>query len=322
MALISVSFLAVPGCRLKEAAVLTDSADITMPGAGIASSEDLSDTTLANREMAMATLQAATVQETAAVTSAASTSVTAESKELQAAMADTGKPSGETITATSAMPITADVISLLPAGSIVDDFIKNMTAIDECFYYEEISGDLFDRMKNKSYNEDCTVPLSDLRYVRVLHYGFDGCVHVGELVVNQKIAEDMVEIFSALYDAGYPIERMCLIDDYNADDNASMAANNTSAFNYRVVSGTSTLSKHAMGLAVDVNPLYNPWIYKKNGEKVIDPAEGAAYADRTIDCEYYLDEEDLCVILFLEHGFAWGGNWKNSKDYQHFAKSF
>lgn len=322
MALISVSFLAVPGCRLKEAAVLTDSADITMPGAGIASSEDLSDTTSASREKALATLQAGTVQETAAVTSSASTAEPAETTGLQSAMADTGGTSCETITATSAMPITADEISLLPAGSIVDDFIKNMAAIDECFYYEEISGDLFERMNNKSYKEDCTVPLSDLRYVRVLHYGFDGCVHVGELVVNQKIAQDMVEIFLALYDARYPVERMCLIDDYNADDNASMSANNTSAFNYRVVSGTSALSKHAMGLAIDVNPLYNPWIHKKNGEKVIDPVEGAAYADRTLDCEYYLDEEDLCVMLFLEHGFTWGGNWKSSKDYQHFSKSF
>lgn len=272
MALISASFLAMPGCRLKEAAVLTDSADITMPGACIASREDLSDTTLAGLE--------------------------------------------------TSKVITADEISLLPAGSVVDDFIKNMAAIDECFYYEEISGDLFERMNNKSYKEDCTVPLSDLRYVRVLHYGFDGCVHVGELVVNQKIAEDMIEIFLALFDAGYPIERMCLIDDYNADDNASMAANNTSAFNYRMVAGTSALSKHAMGLAIDVNPLYNPWIHKKNGEKVIDPVEGSAYADRTLDCEYYLNEEDLCVMLFLEHGFSWGGNWESSKDYQHFSKSF
>ena len=176
-------------------------------------------------------------------------------------------------------------------------------------------------MDDNSYKADCSVPLSDLRYVRVLYYGFDESVHIGELVVSKKIAQDMIEIFRGLYDAKYQIGKMVLVDDYGADDNASMADNNTSAFNYRMVAGTSKLSNHALGLAIDINPLYNPWIYVLDGKDIIDPPSGAQYADRTLGNPHYLDHDDLCYQLFIEHGFTWGGDWSSSKDYQHFSKT-
>lgn len=222
---------------------------------------------------------------------------------------------------TEAAPITAESIAALPAGTIVDEFLHSEEIIDGCFYYEEISDAVFARMDDNSYKADCSVPLSDLRYVRVLYYGFDNSVHIGELVVNKKIAQDIIEIFRGLYDAKYQIGKMVLVDDYGADDNASMADNNTSAFNYRMVAGTTKLSNHALGLAIDVNPLYNPWIYVLDGKDIIDPPSGAQYVDRTRGNPHYLDHDDLCYQLFIEHGFTWGGDWSSSKDYQHFSKT-
>ena len=97
--------------------------------------------------------------------------------------------------------------------------------------------------------------------------------------------------------------------------------NNTSCFNYRVVENTSSLSKHALGLAIDINPLYNPYItYNKDGTSNVSPVAAMDYADRDKSFPYKIDEDDLCYKLFVEHGFTWGGNWNSCKDYQHFQK--
>lgn len=141
------------------------------------------------------------------------------------------------------------------------------------------------------------------------------------MIVNQVITQDILEIMKELYYNDYPIEKMVLIDEYAGDDEASMEDNNTSAFNYRAISGTTTLSKHSLGMAIDINPKYNPYVVTRaNGEIVISPENGITYADRTKDFSYKIDENDLCVRLFLEHGFSWGGNWTSPKDYQHFEK--
>ena len=112
---------------------------------------------------------------------------------------------------------------------------------------------------------------------------------------------------------------MLLIDEYGAEDSLSMADNNTSAFNYREIAGSSRLSKHAKGLAIDINPLYNPYVKQTGeGEAVVSPLEGAAYADRAQEFPYKIEEGDLCCQLFGAHGFIWGGSWNSVKDYQHF----
>lgn len=188
------------------------------------------------------------------------------------------------------------------------------------FYYEELSQEIRERILGKSYGENCEVPYEELRYISVLYWGFDDRTHTGEMIVNRAIAEDVVEIFKELYEAKYPIEQMVLVDEYDADDNASMAANNSSAFNYRVIEGTSRISLHGYGLAVDINPLYNPYVHNVNGERLVTPVEGAAYEDRTLSCPYYIKEGDICYQAFIKRGFTWGGEWKNNKDYQHFQK--
>ena len=177
---------------------------------------------------------------------------------------------------------------------------------------------IFARIKGKSYKDNCTVPVSDLRYLHVLHIGFDGQSHEGEIICNKYIAEDMLEIFEALYEAKYPIEKIRLVDEYNADDESSMADNNSSSFNFRFISYTTKVSKHGYGLAMDINTLYNPYVKTVDGKLSIEPANAAAYVDRSQDFEHKIDENDLAYKLFVAHGFEWGGAWTNSKDYQHF----
>ncbi len=194
----------------------------------------------------------------------------------------------------------------------------------EGFSVREISDDLYDRMKSgNTYKEDCIVPREDLRYLLVLHKDKDGNTHQGEMVVHKLIAEDVLEIFEELYDAGYPIERMVLPDNYMADDEIMMRDNNSSSFNFRFISHTNKISKHGLGMAVDINTLYNPY-HKivtnddETTEEVIEPATGAPYLDRSQDFDYKIEKDDLCYRLFIEKGFEWGGDWTDRKDYQHF----
>lgn len=191
---------------------------------------------------------------------------------------------------------------------------------DAHFTSSPIDSVVFARMKGKSYKDDCTIPLSELRYLRVLHYNFEGNVCQGELVCNKSISNDLLEIFEALFKARYPIERMVLIDDFDADDNRSMTANNTSCFNFRTVAGTNKLSAHSRGMAIDINPLYNPYVKQVRGKTVVSPSAANAYVNRMREFPYKIDRQDLCYRLFIAHGFRWGGAWRSSKDYQHFEK--
>lgn len=213
-------------------------------------------------------------------------------------------------------------IKLMEAGSILDISNLDSDFIKELFYSEAITDSLFEKINGISYQENDVILRKDLRYLRVLHMGFDGKVHIGELIVNEQIAVDVLEIMEKLYENAYPIEKMILVDKYRADDDLSMADNNSSAFNYRMIAGTNRLSKHGMGMAVDINPRYNPYIRKgENGEIMIEPENGAEFADRSQEFEYKIDESDLCCLLFKEHGFVWGGDWNTVKDYQHFEKT-
>lgn len=191
---------------------------------------------------------------------------------------------------------------------------------EQMFYAEEISDEIKERINGKSYGEDCTVPYEDLKYLRLSHIGFDAQTHLGEMIVNKAIAEDVIDIFKELYQAKYPIEKMQLIDEYDGDDNKSMATNNSSAFNYRPIEGTDRLSLHSYGLAIDINPQYNPYITYPKGEMLILPPNGEDHVDRNKENPYYIRHGDLCYQAFTKRGFTWGGDWENSKDYHHFQK--
>ena len=171
-------------------------------------------------------------------------------------------------------------------------------------------------MRGVSYPDDAEVKLEDLRYLRLSYVDFNGKEQVGEMICNKAIADDLVDIFRELFEARYPIRSIRLIDEFNGDDEASMAADNTSCFNYRKKTGMRELSKHARGLAVDINPFENPYVRPSR----VRPAGASAYADRSKDFPHKIDKNDLCYRLFREHGFHWGGTWRSVQDYQHFEK--
>lgn len=191
------------------------------------------------------------------------------------------------------------------------------------FYYESLSDTVKKRITGISYPADdssAAISYDTLRYVKVLYYDFDDEIQTGELICHKAIAQDLVEIFYELYEAHYPIERITLIDDYQGDDELSMQDNNTSCFNYRT-RPSGSLSNHAYGLAVDLNPFYNPYVaVRDDGSLNIAPAGSESYADRDQVFDYKIDKDDLACRLFIEHGFTWGGSWRSVKDYQHFEK--
>lgn len=207
------------------------------------------------------------------------------------------------------------------AETVVSADMVRQTGVERWFVAEPIPDAVFARMRGRSYPEGCTVARADLRYLRVLHYDGEGRVRMGELVCNRLIAADLLDIFRELYRHRYPIERMRLIDDYGADDERSMRANNTCAFCYRTVKGSAKLSAHARGMAVDINTLYNPYYRKRrDGRVVVQPANALRYCDRTAAFPYKIERGDLLHRLFTAHGFRWGGAWRTVKDWQHFEK--
>lgn len=193
----------------------------------------------------------------------------------------------------------------------------------EGFFYESLNDRIKLKITGVSYPADDTqaaISYDTLRYVNVLYYDFNGDTQNGELICHKAIAQDLVEIFYELYEIRYPIGKIALIDDYQGDDELSMQDNNTSCFNYRALP-SGKLSNHAYGLAVDLNPFYNPYVTGINSGSVhISPAGSEEYADREQDFAYKIDEEDPACQLFMQHGFTWGGNWRSVKDYQHFEK--
>lgn len=224
---------------------------------------------------------------------------------------------------TASSTVSVAAVDSFSYSELTDEVKSRITGISYPITRSEADSLAVPAVNILSDSDSLQISYEDLRYLTVLYYDFDGNVQEGELICNAYIAEDLKEIFYELYRNEYRIESIRLIDDYNGDDTASMEANNTSCFNYRVVDGTTSLSKHALGCAIDINPFYNPYIVfdkSGNGQDYISPKGSEIYADRSKDFAYKIDENDLCYKLFKEHGFTWGGNWNSCKDYQHFQK--
>lgn len=216
----------------------------------------------------------------------------------------------------------AHAVSDYAIGDYVEDEVVYALGKDSFFSQTKLNDKIFDRIYGKSFGQDCTIPREDLRYLCVLYYDFNGKTCFGELICNKAISQDLVEIFRELYENNYPIEKIRLVDDYGADDDKSSSDNNTSCFNFRTVPGKTSLSLHAKGLAIDINPKFNPYVVRDaEGNVSCLPANGSEYMDRTKEFPYKIDQEDLCYRLFTEHGFTWGGSWENEPDYMHFSKS-
>ncbi len=173
-----------------------------------------------------------------------------------------------------------------------------------------------ERMTGVSWRPGCPVGPRDLRLLKLRHWGFDRRVHRGRLVVHRDSARAMVRVMRRLFALRFPIRRMRLVDAYGADDRRSMAADNTSAFNCRFVSGTERWSEHAYGRAIDVNPVENPYA---SGDGYVSPPAGARFADRSQRSRGLIHRRGPVVAAFAAIGWEWGGNWSWPKDYQHFS---
>jgi hypothetical protein len=178
-----------------------------------------------------------------------------------------------------------------------------------CFASEPLSNAVFGRMQGRSYPAGCRVPRASLRHVRLLHYDLDGNTRLGELVCHRDIADDLVAIFRELYRHRYPLQSVRLIDDFDADDERSMRANNTSSFCYRQIKGQTRLSAHAQGKAIDINPLYNPcWRRSRSGKVTVQPSNAMKYCDRTADfpCKIDRNEPGLPALHAAWLQVGWG----------------
>lgn len=181
------------------------------------------------------------------------------------------------------------------------------------FGIKDIPLNIQNKMIEKNiWSSKCIIPMSKLKLLNLSHYNFDNKVEVGQMVVLDKIANSVIAIFSELFTLKFPIHTIKLIDEFDGDDILSMNANNSSCFNFRKIEGSELLSLHAYGLAIDINPIQNPFIQK--GE--ILPDQGKDFIDRRTIKPGMVEP---VVEIFYKHGFTvWGGNWQEPIDYHHF----
>lgn len=218
-----------------------------------------------------------------------------------------------------------DINTLVPGTIIMEEDVKR-DKLDQYFLINEIPTDVFERINGKSYRENDNIGLDELRYIKLIHYNYEHKIQIGELIVNAALASDFVDIFRELFENEYEIYSMYLVDNYwtgdgGDSDTASIDVNNTSAFNYRWSTGsTSELSNHAFGCAIDINPQQNPYVSYRSGTPSWSHENANDYIDRDTGYEHVITHDDLCYKLFIEHGFTWGGDWDVIKDYQHFEK--
>ena len=167
-----------------------------------------------------------------------------------------------------------------------------------------------------SWRAGCPVGPSQLRRVRVDYWGYDGTVHRGDIIVRSTVADDVADAFGELYAARFQVNRIHPVSRYGSDDDESMAANNTSAFNCRAVTGGTGWSEHAYGTAIDINPIQNPYVTRSG--TVLPPA-GKPYADRDVKVPGMIHRKGVVRSAFAAIGWEWGGDWVNTKDYQHLS---
>ena len=210
-----------------------------------------------------------------------------------------------------ATPVVKEVVT--PDFSQAEDTVCHKGYV---FFSQPVPEAVKTRMQGKSLPETARIGFDELRYLTLYHYDFDGHIQQGEMVCNKAIAHDLLCIFRTLFAEAYPINSIRLVDDFDASDEASMQANNSSCFNYRTIAGSWRLSQHAFGMAVDINPLQNPCV---KGSR-IRPSTATDYVDRSKQFPHKIDDNDLCKKTFESYGFRWGGRWRSVKDYQHFER--
>lgn len=173
------------------------------------------------------------------------------------------------------------------------------------------------QMLHSTWHPNCPIPIQQLAYIELSYWGFDAMAHAGVLIVNKELASEVVAIFKILFDHRFPIQRMEPIENFQGDDHRSMAANNTSAFNCRAITGyPNEFSQHSYGRAIDINPLINPYVKGTH----VSPPQGIVNVDRKKIAPGKIIKGDIVYRTFIHYGWNWAGDWRDIHDYQHFEK--
>ncbi|MCI1722765.1 MAG: M15 family metallopeptidase [Lachnospiraceae bacterium] len=244
-----------------------------------------------------------------------------------ASEANASGEASQTSTGTSSQYILD--ISGLQAGTVIPE--NQFNASNPGLYFTavpiEVDDDVYQRINGKSYRENDDISLADLRYLKMVFRNYDGQAEVGEMIVNAGLTEDVLQIFQELFQDGYQICQMHLVDNYwtgegISTDEASVEADNTSCFNYRKATNSANLSNHAMGYAIDLNPMENPYVlFSDDGTATVYHSNAEPYkTNRSAAEPHVITHDDTAYQVFSEHGFSWGGDWSSLKDYQHFEK--
>ena len=201
-------------------------------------------------------------------------------------------------------PRTLLTLDLLPPPT-TDEYVATISAVPD------------DVLSRSTWHDECPVTVDELSYLTMTHWGFDGEVHTGEMIVNAAAAEDIVWVFEQLFDAKFPIEQMRVIDAFEIDLPPTGDWNDTTSFVCRSAVGSGSWSQHAYGLAIDINPFHNP--YLKND--LVLPELASYYLDRDLGQSGMITEGGVAFQAFAEIGWPWGGNWNTLKDWMHFSQS-
>jgi len=184
------------------------------------------------------------------------------------------------------------------------------------FTSQPLPDDIIDQIDGITFHDNTPFDHSFLSYLTVTHINFYGEPTIGHLIVAQEIGDEVLEIFQEIFEYGFPIYSIRLIDYFDAIDYDSMAANNSHAFNFRYIAGTNVISRHGFGMAIDINPIQNPYI---RGD-TIWPAAGAYYLDRDNVRPGMIVPGSVVYYAFINRGWTWGGHWQSPIDYHHFER--
>lgn len=242
---------------------------------------------------------------------------------------ETPTPTPEPTATPTPVPERLTSLSGYDPGDVISSDKIDRDNLSQYFTSRSIEeGDsVYNRIYGQSYVDNDNIDLDELRYLKMLHINFDGNYQVGEMIVNEDVAGEVLEIFEILCAEGYEIYSMYLIDDFWAGDPDdsdwySIDANNTSCFCYRTATGSGNLSKHALGKAIDINPQQNPYVtYDSDGDAHYSHDNASSYVYDRYDGEHMITTSDRAYDLFTDYGWTWGGSWSSPKDYQHFQIS-
>lgn len=170
-------------------------------------------------------------------------------------------------------------------------------------------------LARSTWVEGCPVAATELNYLTMSFWGFDGKPHTGEMIVNAEAAADVLSVFARLFDARFPIEEMSVVNIAALEAEPTGDGNNSTSFVCRPVTGGSSFSQHAYGLAIDINPFHNPY----QRQDLILPELAVDYLDRDSGQAGLITADSVVVAAFADIGWSWGGNWNSLKDYQHFS---